>query len=107
MSFTLNFIGSSTNPMFNVAPYWHLVLGSFAFATVFMATDPVTAAYTIPGQFVYGFFIGIFGLLVRAVNPAFPEGWMLAILFMNVFAPIIDRYFINKNIKRRLARNVV
>ena len=107
MSFTLNFIGSSTNTMFNVAPNWHLVLGSFAFATVFMATDPVTAAYTIPGQFVYGFFIGIFGILVRAVNPAFPEGWMLAILFMNVFAPIIDRYFINKNIKRRLARNVV
>jgi Na+-transporting NADH:ubiquinone oxidoreductase subunit B len=107
MSFTLNFIGSSTNPMFNVPPYWHFVLGSFAFATVFMATDPVTAAYTIPGQFVYGFFIGIFGILVRAVNPAFPEGWMLAILFMNVFAPIIDRYFINRNIKRRLARNVI
>jgi Na+-transporting NADH:ubiquinone oxidoreductase subunit B len=107
MSFTLNFIGSSTNPMFNVSPYWHFVLGSFAFATVFMATDPVTAAYTIPGQFVYGFFIGIFGILVRAVNPAFPEGWMLAILFMNVFAPIIDRYFINRNIKRRLARNVI
>ncbi len=107
MVFTLNSIGSSTNPMFNVPPYWHFVLGSFAFATVFMATDPVTAAYTIPGQFVYGFFIGIFGILVRAVNPAFPEGWMLAILFMNVFAPIIDRYFINRNIKRRLARNVV
>jgi Na+-transporting NADH:ubiquinone oxidoreductase subunit B len=100
-------IGSSSNPMFNVPPYWHFVLGSFAFATVFMATDPVTAAYTIPGQFVYGFFIGIFGILVRAVNPAFPEGWMLAILFMNVFAPIIDRYFINRNIKRRLARNVI
>lgn len=107
MSLTLNFIGSSSNPMFNVPPYWHFVLGSFAFATVFMATDPVTAAYTIPGQFVYGFFIGIFGILVRSINPAFPEGWMLSILFMNVFAPVIDRYFINKNIKRRLARNVV
>lgn len=107
MSLTLNFIGSSSNPMFNVPPYWHFVIGSFAFATVFMATDPVTAAYTIPGQFVYGFFIGIFGILVRSINPAFPEGWMLSILFMNVFAPVIDRYFINKNIKRRLARNVV
>jgi Na+-transporting NADH:ubiquinone oxidoreductase subunit B len=106
-SLILNAIGSNTNPMFNVPPMWHFVLGSFAFATVFMATDPVTATYTLPGQFVYGFFIGVFGILVRVANPAFPEGWMLAILFMNVFAPIIDRYFINQNIKRRLARNVV
>lgn len=106
-SLILNAIGSDTNPMFNVPPMWHFVLGSFAFATVFMATDPVTATYTLPGQFVYGFFIGVFGILVRVANPAFPEGWMLAILFMNVFAPIIDRYFINQNIKRRLARNVV
>lgn len=107
MSSILNLIGSDTNPMFNVPPLWHIVIGSFAFATVYMATDPVTAAYTLPGQFVYGFFIGVFGILVRAVNPAFPEGWMLAILFMNVFSPIIDRVFINRNIKRRLARNVV
>ncbi len=107
MSLILNAIGSTTNPMFNVTPLWHFVLGSFAFATVYMATDPVTASYTTAGQLVYGFFIGIFGILVRAVNPAFPEGWMLAILFMNVFAAIIDRYFINRNIKRRLARNVI
>ena len=107
MSATLNLIGSDTNPMFNVSPLWHLVIGSFAFATVYMATDPVTAAYTIPGQFIYGFLIGVFGILVRAVNPAFPEGWMLAILFMNVFSPIIDKIFINRNINRRLARNVV
>jgi Na+-transporting NADH:ubiquinone oxidoreductase subunit B len=107
MSLTLNAIGSETNPMFNVPPIWHFVLGSFAFATVYMATDPVTASYTTAGQLVYGFFIGIFGILVRAVNPAFPEGWMLAILFMNVFASIIDRFFINRNIKRRLARNVI
>ena len=107
MSATLNFIGSDTNPMFSVTPLWHFVIGGFAFAAVFMATDPVTAAYTLPGQFVYGFFIGIFGILVRAVNPAFPEGWMLAILFVNVFSPIIDRIFINRNVKRRLARNVV
>lgn len=107
MSLILNAIGSATNPMFNVPPIWHFVLGSFAFATVYMATDPVTASYTTAGQLVYGFFIGIFGILVRAVNPAFPEGWMLAILFMNVFAAIIDRFFINRNIKRRLARNVI
>ena len=71
-----------------------------------MATDPVTAAMTEQGKYLYGLLIGILVVLVRVVNPAFPEGMMLAILFMNVFAPIIDRIFINANIKRRLVRNV-
>lgn len=106
MSLTFNLIGSSTNPMFAVTPIWHLVLGGFAFGTVFMATDPVSAALTEKGKFYYGLFIGILVVLVRVVNPAFPEGMMLAILLMNVFSPIIDRFVIKGNIKRRLARNV-
>ena len=106
MSLFLNLMGSSTNPMFQVSPLWHFVLGGFAFGTVYMATDPVTAAMTEQGKYLYGLLIGILVVLVRVVNPAFPEGMMLAILFMNVFAPIIDRIFINANIKRRLVRNV-
>ena len=105
MSLTFNLIGSDTNPMFAVTPLWHFVLGGFAFGTVFMATDPVSAAFTNTGKYYYGFFIGVLVVLVRVVNPAFPEGMMLAILFMNVFAPIIDRFVIKGNIKRRLARN--
>jgi Na+-transporting NADH:ubiquinone oxidoreductase subunit B len=105
-SLLFNLIGSSTNPMFAVSPIWHLVLGGFAFGTVYMATDPVSASMIEPGKYIYGLLIGILVVLVRVVNPAFPEGMMLAILFMNVFAPIIDRIFINANIKRRLARNV-
>ena len=101
-----NLITSSTNTMFAVTPMWHLVMGGFAFGTVFMATDPVTAAYTETGKIIYGFLIGVLVVLVRVVNPAFPEGMMLAILFMNVFAPVIDKIFLNANIKRRLARNV-
>ncbi|MCF6269822.1 MAG: NADH:ubiquinone reductase (Na(+)-transporting) subunit B [Melioribacteraceae bacterium] len=105
MSFTFNLIGSETNPMFAVTPAWHFVLGGFAFGAVFMATDPVSATFTNTGKYYYGFFIGVLCVLVRVVNPAFPEGMMLAILFMNVFAPIIDRFVIKGNIKRRLARN--
>lgn len=103
-SLLLNLIGSTTNPMFAVGPEWHLVMGGFAFGAVFMATDPVSATMTIEGKLLYGFLIGFFVVLVRVLNPAFPEGMMLAILFMNVFAPIIDKYFINKNIKRRQSR---
>ncbi len=106
MSLIFNWIGSDTNPMFAVTPMWHLVLGGFAFGAVFMATDPVSATMTEQGKWVYGALIGILCVLVRVINPAFPEGMMLAILFMNVFAPIIDRTVINANIKRRLARNV-
>jgi Na+-transporting NADH:ubiquinone oxidoreductase subunit B len=105
-SLLLNLIGSDTNPMFQVTPIWHLVLGGYAFGMVYMATDPVSAAMTDGGRYWYGLFIGILVVLVRVVNPAFPEGMMLAILFMNVFAPILDRVYINKNIKRRLLRNV-
>ncbi len=107
MSSLFNFIGSSTNPMFQVTPLWHLVAGGFAFGAVFMATDPVSATATETGKWIYGFLIGILVVLVRVVNPAFPEGMMLAILFMNVFAPIIDRLVMNANIKRRLARHAV
>ncbi len=103
----LNGIGSETNDMFAVTPAWHLVLGGFAFGTVYMATDPVSAAMTSGGKWLYGFLIGAMCVLVRVINPAFPEGMMLAILFGNVFAPIIDRIFINANIKRRIARNAV
>jgi Na+-transporting NADH:ubiquinone oxidoreductase subunit B len=107
MSLTFNLIGSDTNPMFAMSPAWHFVLGGFALGTVFMATDPVTAAVTKQGQVIYGLLIGVLVVLVRVVNPAFPEGMMLAILFGNVFAPIIDKIFINANIKRRQLRNVV
>jgi Na+-transporting NADH:ubiquinone oxidoreductase subunit B len=100
-----NSIGSETNLMFNVTPKWHFVIGSFAFATVFMATDPVSAAMSDLGRYIYGFLIGVLGVLIRVVNPAYPEGWMLAILFMNAFAPLIDYFVVNANIKRRMARN--
>ena len=105
MTLIFNVVGSTTNSMFQVTPIWHLVIGGFAFGTVFMATDPVSAAMTEQGKYFYGLLIGILVVLVRVVNPAFPEGMMLAILFGNVFAPIIDKVFINKNIKRRIARN--
>ena len=99
-----NWIGSTTNPLLSVSPAWHFVIGGFAFGTVFMATDPVSAAMTRQGKWVYGILIGVMTVLIRVTNPAYPEGIMLAILFANVFAPIIDRVFIDRNIKRRLAR---
>ncbi|MCK4739651.1 MAG: NADH:ubiquinone reductase (Na(+)-transporting) subunit B [Deltaproteobacteria bacterium] len=105
LSLLLNIIGSETNPLFSLSPLWHLVLGGFAFGVVYMATDPVTAAMTEGGKVVYGLLIGFLVVLVRVLNPAFPEGMMFAILFANVFAPIIDRVFINLNIKRRAIRN--
>lgn len=101
----LNLIGSETNPMFSMPWYWHLVVGGFAFGTVFMATDPVSAAMTNRGKFYYGLLIGAMSVLIRVVNPAFPEGVMLAILFGNVFSPVIDKMVLNQNVKRRLARN--
>ena len=107
MSSIFNLIGSSTNPMFSVSPYWHFVVGGFAFGTVFMATDPVSSAMTENGKIVYGLLIGILVVMVRVVNPAFPEGMMLSILFSNMLAPTIDKIFINANIKRRIARNVI
>jgi len=91
-------------PYSGVPPHYHLVMGSVLFAAVFMATDPVTAAQTQPGKYVYGLLIGISGMVIRVLNPAYPEGWMLAILLMNVFAPLIDHGFISANMKRRNAR---
>ncbi len=99
-----NWIGSPTNPMFQVSPVWHFVLGGFAFGAVFMATDPVSVAITEKGKVVYGFMIGFLVVLIRVINPAFPEGMMLAILFGNIFSPIIDRIFINAHIRKRMAR---
>lgn len=106
MSLFFNVVGSATNPMFAMTPGWHLVLGGFAFGTVFMATDPVSAAMTKEGKYYYGLLIGVLVVLVRVVNPAFPEGMMLAILFGNVIAPIFDKVFINRNIKRRQLKYV-
>ncbi len=86
-------------------PAWqHLFLGGFAFGAVFMATDPVSAAQTRKGKYIYGFLIGLLAILIRVVNPAYPEGVMLAILLMNVFAPLIDHYVIEGNIKKRMKR---
>ncbi len=95
-------IGSSSNPMFALGPLWHLVLGGFAFGLVFMATDPVSGAMTEEGQWLYGLLIGSMCILIRVINPAFPEGMMLAILFANVFAPLIDQMVLKFHIKRRL-----
>ena len=90
---------------FMAIPFWqHLIIGSWMFATVFMATDPVSGAQTETGKMWYGFFIGFFGIMIRVFNPAYPEGMMLAILLMNVFAPLIDHYVVEANIKRRAKR---
>lgn len=100
-------VGSSTNPMFSVSPAWHFVIGGFAFGMVFMATDPVSASMTSKGKWIYGFLIGVMSILVRSLNPAFPEGVMLSILFGNTFAPLIDYYVVKANIKRRAARTAL
>ncbi len=105
MSTLLNFIGSETNPMFAIPWYWHMVLGGFAFGTVYMATDPVTAANTDTGRWIYGGLIGVMIIIIRVINPAFPEGVMLAILFSNMLAPIIDYLVIQANIRRRMKRH--
>ncbi|MCL7940889.1 NADH:ubiquinone reductase (Na(+)-transporting) subunit B [Halomonas sp. ATCH28] len=102
-----NLIGSDSNPMFAMPWYWHLVVGGFAFGMVFMATDPVSASMTNQGRLIFGALIGVMTVLIRVVNPAFPEGIMLAILFANLFAPLIDNFFIQANIKRRLQRTGV
>lgn len=104
-SLMFNAIGSATNPMFAMPWYWHLVLGGFAFGMVFMATDPVSAAMTDVGKWWFGALIGVMVVLIRVVNPAYPEGMMLAILFANLCAPLIDYFVMQANIKRRLARH--
>ncbi|MBN2342521.1 MAG: NADH:ubiquinone reductase (Na(+)-transporting) subunit B [Deltaproteobacteria bacterium] len=106
MSSLFNVIGSDTNPMMAMPFTWHLVLGGFAFGTVFMATDPVTAPVSNTARVIYGFLIGVLVVLVRTVNPAYPEGMMLSILLMNVFAPLIDYYVVKAHKKKRMARYV-
>ncbi|UWQ60783.1 NADH:ubiquinone reductase (Na(+)-transporting) subunit B (plasmid) [Leisingera caerulea] len=103
-SVLLNLIGSDTNPMFAMPWYWHLVLGGYAFGLVFMVTEPVSASHTNAGRYIYGALIGVMVVLIRVLNPAFPEGMMLAILFGNVFAPLIDYFVVQANIKRRARR---
>lgn len=102
MSLILNLWGAT--PFMEVPWYYQLYMGSFFFAIVYMATDPVTASSTATGKWIYGFLIGFVGMIIRVMNPAYPEGWMLAILFMNVFAPLIDHYVLEANIKRRTKR---
>ncbi len=103
-SLLFNFIESDTNPMFSVGPVWHFLIGGLAFGTVYMATDPVSASMTDLGRFWYGFLIGLMTILIRVVNPAFPEGIMLAIIFANLFAPLIDWFVIQSNVRRRTRR---
>jgi Na+-transporting NADH:ubiquinone oxidoreductase subunit B len=103
MALLLNLAGSQTNPLFAVPFYWHMVLGGWAFGTVFMATDPVSSAFTSRGKWAYGIGIGAMCVLIRVVNPAYPEGMMLSILFMNMFAPLIDHFVVQANIRRRQA----
>lgn len=105
MTIAFNIVGSVTNPMFDLPFYWHVVMGGFAFGTVFMATDPVSAAMTPEGQWVYGALIGIMCILIRVVNPAFPEGMMLAILFGNVCAPLIDQGVLWHHTRKRRERH--
>jgi len=95
------------NAAMEMPPVYHFLLGGFAFGAVFMATDPVTSARTEKGKWIYGFLIGVVAILIRIFNPGYPEGMMLAILFMNAFAPLIDFYVVDANIKRRLKRAAV
>jgi len=97
--------GSDINPLWAIPPLWHLTLGGFAFGLVFMATDPVSAAHTQPGQWMYGLLVGVLAIMIRVSNPAFPEGIMLAILLGNIFAPLFDYFVIQANIKRRMLRH--
>ena len=103
-SLLLNAIGSDSNPMFSMPFYWHFVIGGVAFGTFFMATDPVSAAFTNGGKWAYGLLIGVMTIFIRVLNPAYPEGIMLAILFANLFAPLFDYLVKESNIKRRMKR---
>jgi Na+-transporting NADH:ubiquinone oxidoreductase subunit B len=94
----------AVNPFMELPAHYHFVMGGFAFGAVFMATDPVSASQTETGKWIYGFLIGVLSVLIRIINPAYPEGVMLAILLMNLFAPLIDYYVVQSHIKRRLNR---
>ena len=97
--------GGTPNAMLTLTPLQHILLGSFLFGTVFMATEPVTSSHTNTGRWIYGFLIGVLTVIIRSINPAYPEGVFLAILIMNMFAPLIDYYVVQSNIKMRLSRN--
>ena len=105
MTIIFNLIGSESNPMFSMPFYWHFVLGGFAFGLFFMATDPISASMPDTGKWYFGALIGVMVVMIRVVNPAFPEGMMLAILFGNLFAPLIDNFVVQANVKRRLLRH--
>ena len=94
----------SSNSMLTIPPHYHLVMGGFLFGAVFMATEPVTGPHTDRGKWIYGFMIGFLTIVIRSINPAYPEGVMLAILLMNAFASFIDYFVVQKNIKQRMAR---
>ena len=98
--------GGTPNAMLTITPLQHILIGSFLFGTVFMATEPVTSSHTNTGRWIYGFLIGVLTVIIRSINPAYPEGVFLAILIMNMFAPLIDYYVVQANIKMRLSRNV-
>ena len=100
----LNFFATDASSIYAMPFYWHFVIGGLAFGMFFMATDPVSASFTNQGKWFYGFFIGLMTVLVRVINPAFPEGIMLAILFANLWAPLFDYFVAQSNIKRRVAR---
>ncbi len=102
MALVFNVCGSSAYAQ--IPGWYHLIIGGFAFGAVFMATDPVTSAQTATGQYIVGFLIGVLAVLTRVVNPAYPEGMMLAILFMNAMAPLVDYYVVESSIKRRNKR---
>lgn len=103
-SLLFNAIGSDTNELFALPWHWHLVLGGFAFGMIFMATDPVSAAHTDTGRWIFGALIGVMTVIIRVVNPAYPEGIMLAILFANLIAPLIDYGVVQVNVRRRMKR---
>ena len=104
MALLFNAIGM--NVYMNIPAYYHLLIGGFAFGAVFMATDPVTSAQTNTGKCIYGLLVGALAVLIRVVNPAYPEGMMLSILFMNAMAPLIDHYVVEANIRRRQRRAI-
>jgi Na+-transporting NADH:ubiquinone oxidoreductase subunit B len=99
------FLIEPASPLYDIPLHWHLVIGGFAFGLVFMATDPVSAAHTHTGQWLYGILIGFLTILIRVANPAYPEGVMLAILMGNVFAPLFDYFVLRANVKRRILRH--
>jgi len=105
-SLMLNQIGriDGTSPMLDITPIFHFVMGSFAFGMVFMATDPVSSAQTNTGRWYYGLLIGFMVVIIRCINPAYPEGMMLGILFANAFAPLIDYYVVESHIQKRKRR---